>query len=476
MINHGYAPPEFLHSSMIPLPKGARADLSNSDMYRSIAISSLLSKIFDNVVIERQQDFLSTSNYQFGFKAKSSTILCTTMVNETIQYYIENGGQAVYLLLLDASKAFDKVSYEKLFELLLARNVCPKIVKLLYYMYTHQKCHVRWNNEDSDPFSESNGVKQGSVISPLLFSNYIDNLFSNLKHLGLGCHVGLTYAGAFGYADDIALVSPSIYGLKKMISICETYAQDYHITLNPAKSKLLCFNVSSSDISPIYLNGTPVTVVNEDKHLGNYISTNIYDRNIICNVCDFYQRSNSVISDFGICDSETLDKIHSTFCMHMYGCEFWNITDFDVEKFYVAWRKVKRRIWKLPNTAHNRIIHNIASNIHIILEKRLIKFIHSSLNGNEMCKQILCVKLRCKKSSFAENYRYLSWKYNFSDCDWFTNVAYLTGKVKIKQLLLYPVSHDASVLHDLCGMRDDDFCGIFTTAQLKQLIIDISVN
>ena len=108
------------------------------------------------------------------------------------------------------------------------------------------------------------------------------------------------------------------------------------ITFNPAKSKLLCFNVSSSDIFPIYLNGTTVTVVNKDKHLGNYISTNIYDRNIISNVCDFYQRSNSVISDFGICDSETLDKIHSTFCMHMYGCELWNITDSDVGKFYVA--------------------------------------------------------------------------------------------------------------------------------------------
>ena len=58
MINHGYAPPEFLHFSTIPLPKGARADLSNSDMYRSIAISSILSKIFNNVIIERQQDFL----------------------------------------------------------------------------------------------------------------------------------------------------------------------------------------------------------------------------------------------------------------------------------------------------------------------------------------------------------------------------------------------------------------------------------
>ena len=112
-------------------------DLSNSDMYRSIAISSLLSNIFDNVIIERQQDFLSTSNYQFGFKAISSTVLCTTMVNETIQYYIENGGQAVYLLLLDASKAFDKVSYDKLFELLLAR----KNNNNLYLL--HENIHIK---------------------------------------------------------------------------------------------------------------------------------------------------------------------------------------------------------------------------------------------------------------------------------------------------------------------------------------------
>ena len=116
---------------MRPLPKGARADLSNSDMYLSIAISSLLGKIFDNVIIEHQLDVLSTSNYQFSFKVKSSTVLCTTMVNKTTQYYNENRGQAVYLLLLDASNAFYKVSYEKLFELLLARNVCPKNCKTI---------------------------------------------------------------------------------------------------------------------------------------------------------------------------------------------------------------------------------------------------------------------------------------------------------------------------------------------------------
>ena len=49
-----------------------------------------------------------------------------------------------------------------------------------------------------------------------------------------------------------------------MISICESYARDYHITFNPAKSKLIYFNVSSSEISRIYLNGTPVTVINNE--------------------------------------------------------------------------------------------------------------------------------------------------------------------------------------------------------------------
>ena len=60
----------------------------------------------------------------------------------------------------------------------------------------------------------------------------------------MGCHVGLTYyAGAFGYADDIALVAPSLSSLKQMIKSCEQFAESHSITFNPSKTKLLCFNM-----------------------------------------------------------------------------------------------------------------------------------------------------------------------------------------------------------------------------------------
>ena len=167
---HGYCPSSFIYANNIPIPKGSKANLSDSDKYRSIAINSLFGNIRDHIIIQKQSEALKTCNYQFGFKAKSSTVLCRTMVNETVQYYTENVGKPVYVLLFDATKAFDKVAFNVLFNELRDCSMCPRITKLLHHMYTNQSCLVKWGNEHSDSFNVSNGVKQGEVISPLLFS------------------------------------------------------------------------------------------------------------------------------------------------------------------------------------------------------------------------------------------------------------------------------------------------------------------
>ena len=129
--------------------------------------------------------------------------------------------------------------------------MCPRIIKLLYFMYnTNQSCSVKWGNKQSVYFKILNGVKQDGVISILLFSCYIDNLFTQLQHSGLGCHASCSYVGAFRYADDIALLAPSLQCVKQMISKCEKYASSHSITFNPNKSKLLFYNANlTSNVS-----------------------------------------------------------------------------------------------------------------------------------------------------------------------------------------------------------------------------------
>ena len=89
----------------------------------------------------------------------------------------------------------------------------------------------------------SNGVKQGAVISPILFTNYIDKLLTRLRESEVGCHIDSVFAGAFGYADDIVQLPASLDALRPLIGICEDYAQEYHHLFNPSKSKLMYYNV-----------------------------------------------------------------------------------------------------------------------------------------------------------------------------------------------------------------------------------------
>ena len=145
MLYYGYASQLFLRSTMIPIPKGGKVCSTNADLYRSIAISSVLSKILDYVINDQQANSLATSDYQFGLKSHSSTMLCSTMLIETIQYYDENGKQPLYVLFLDASKAFNRVCYSELFNILLDKKVCSRIVQSLCYMYLNQVEQQKFN-------------------------------------------------------------------------------------------------------------------------------------------------------------------------------------------------------------------------------------------------------------------------------------------------------------------------------------------
>jgi len=78
--------------------------------------------------------------------------------------------------------------------------------------------------------------RQGGVLSPYLFTVYVNDLIVQLRQTGYGVHVGQLFVGCAFYADDIALLSASCYGLRKLVDACTHCGTKWDIKFNPLKS------------------------------------------------------------------------------------------------------------------------------------------------------------------------------------------------------------------------------------------------
>ena len=125
---------------------------------------------------------------------------------------------------------------------------------MLINLYTNQCMRIKWGSYFSDTFNVSNGVKQGGVLSPILFITYFNDLFKRMRHSQLGCHIGNMYIGALGYADDLTLLSPTLSGLKSMLQIADSFGDEYDIMFNVKKYQFLVYTKDDS-VHGFYHNG-----------------------------------------------------------------------------------------------------------------------------------------------------------------------------------------------------------------------------
>ena len=179
------------------------------------------------------------------------------------------------------TKAFDFLKYSLLFQKLIKSGLSLIFIRLLILLYSLQSANVRWNGDMSEFFSLTNGVKQGGVLSAILYCFYCNDLFRNLREKKSGCWINVVYMGILGYSDDNLLIAPSRSSLQNMLSVCEDYAKEHNLKFstdkNPTKCKTKCLKFLHKDIyvKPLDLCGNPLLWVDGAKHLGNYIENKI---------------------------------------------------------------------------------------------------------------------------------------------------------------------------------------------------------
>ena len=95
---------------------------------------------------------------------------------------------------------------------------------------------VRWGNTISSSFKVGNGVKQGGILSPVLFNIYMDKLSIALNNTAIGGKIGGQLLNHLCYADDMCLISISSPGMQHLLNICHSFSIEHSLLYNGTKS------------------------------------------------------------------------------------------------------------------------------------------------------------------------------------------------------------------------------------------------
>ena len=468
MLTHGYSPDDLLIGALVPIPKDLRGNLTCSDNYRGIALCSAIGKLIDYIILHKYHDILRTSDLQFAYKSDHSTTLCTVALKEVISYYTSKGSR-VYALLLDASKAFDRINHGKLFQLLLKRKLPAVIVRFLWDSYTRQKLYVKWNTTYSDTIEMVNGVKQGGVLSATLFCVYMDELLFRLQSTRVGCHIGHIFYGAFSYADDLKLLSPSITGLQKMIYVCEEFSKEFSVTFNAKKTVAICYGCDGIDnLRTVRLGGTFINWVKRTVYLGNVVTNDNSDvDDILWKKGKFIGSINKLNAQFGIAPFDLKMRLLNTYCSSWYGCQTWRLDTAAARQCRTEWNKAVRRTLCLPCRTRTALIPGLsgAPDLGIQFEKRWCTMFSSMLHSKNInAKYLACLALVNTRGNLGKNRVYISLKYGIRE---FSKTAHHCMVSEQNE----EVNQRVSVIKELLSVRDNSsFLPMFQNYETSTMI------
>ncbi|MCG8430992.1 MAG: reverse transcriptase family protein, partial [Candidatus Omnitrophica bacterium] len=248
ILSSGIVPYCFTVGTIIPLLKKATLNPNLPSNYRPITLTSTFAKLAE-MFLRPDQDELGLSNGQYGFREGRGTDFCTAMLND-VSLYCNEQHTPLYICSLDAEKCFDRIWHPGLFYKLIGK------LPLAYWMFLYRwygklKAVVKWNGLQTPAFSVTRGTRQGSALSPVLFSIFINDLLLELEQSGSGgVRIGKYLFNFFAYADDVTLFSTTVTGLQHLIDICDAYSKAWNFNFGIKKTKCMAVGLNPFKAEP----------------------------------------------------------------------------------------------------------------------------------------------------------------------------------------------------------------------------------
>ena len=401
----GSLPQDMKDANIVHLYKG-KGDKSSCDNYRGISLLSIAGKILAKVILNRLNTYLLDDilpESQCGFRKNRGTVDMIFAARQ-IQEKCKEQNMDLYVLFVDLTKAFDTVSRPGLWEILPRIGIPPKMVNIIRCFHEGMKARLV-NGCENDEFPVTNGVKQGCVLAPTLFSFIFSMmLLSAFKESDPGIQITYrTDKGIFNtqrlkaktrvtsalvrdllYADDCAIVANSEEDLQQLTNSLSVATRKFGLTISIKKTEVLFqpAKQSTASLPQIQIDGKILNNVDSFTYLGSTISSsNSLDKEISSRIAkanaSFGRLQKRVWTERGI-RTDTKCAVYRAVVLTalLYGCEAWTLYSRHVKLLEQFHQRCLRQILNI------KWFHRV-SNVNV-LEKSKLPSIETTLIQSQL--------------------------------------------------------------------------------------------
>lgn len=368
-------PEEIAEGMIINLPK--KGDLTARKNWRGITLLSMINKVIAHILNKRLSTTLlpELRKEQAGFRAHKSCVDHVNSLRVIIEQSVE-WRSPLYLTFIDFEKAFDSLNHSAIWNALECKGVPAKLIRLIKGLYTNATCRVLHEKLLSDKINIQSGVRQGCVLSPLLFNCVLDVVMNKATSHRRGITWGLQgRLEDLDYADDICLLTHTFSDMQSKLSLVQETASYVGLKINIGKTKTMRININNEQ--RLFVQNQPLDDVELFCYLGSILDKSGGSK------ADISSRINKARQSFGqlksVWNSSYISRrtklnifnsnVKSTL---LYGCETWNAATRDIQSVQVFVNKCLRKILHIywPRTISNNRLWSETGHQPIHLEIR----------------------------------------------------------------------------------------------------------